>query len=116
MPEMSPDELVMLPWSIVGPRMVQNEQGNRHYEMRVKELPDFLVAGSTESEVLFGFKPAFLAFLQSLSASDLSQLPEGLPVRYTLFPARPGTPVGQAIPPDQPTTGATLSPASIQIE
>ena len=113
---MSPSELVMLPWSIVGPRLVQDQQGNRHYEMRVKELPDFFVAGRTESEVLYDFKRAFLAFLESFAGHPLPVLPQGMPVKYALFTARPSVERPVQLSPDQPTTGSTPAFASLQIE
>lgn len=111
---MRPSELMMLPWSIIGPRLVEDEHGNRHYEMRVKELPDFFVAGSTDSEALYDFKPALLAFLDSYAGETLPALPAGTPARYALFSARPRLPRLVHVPSDQPTAGTAQTPASLQ--
>jgi hypothetical protein len=90
-------ELLMLPWSIVGPCAVDDGQGNRHFEIRIRELPDFFVAGATESEVLYDFRPALLAFLESYAGEPLPDLPTGQPARYSFVPARP--PRNSAAPP-----------------
>ena len=116
MRDMNPEELAMLPWSIVGPRPVQDREGNRHFEMRVKELPDFLVSGRTEAEVLWGFKPALVAFLKSFLPGQLPPLPEGPPARWVLFTPPPGPPLGARVAGEHATTGATPVFASVVVE
>jgi hypothetical protein len=102
-------ELLMLPWSILGPRAVDDGQGNRHFEIRVKELPDFFVAGATESEVLYDFKPALLAFLESYTGEPLPTLPLGMPAHYRFVLARPPlVPVTPVADKAQAATAATI--------
>jgi hypothetical protein len=73
-------DYLMLPWSIRGPVRVTDDQKNEHFEMRVGELPDFLVAGSSASGALFEFKPALLAFLESYtSEGEVPPLPLSQP-------------------------------------
>jgi predicted RNase H-like HicB family nuclease len=79
----------MYPWSIRGPFRVTDEHGNEHYEMRIGELPDFFVAGSTDSEVLYEFKPALLAFLESYtSEGEIPPLPSGDPATFVALKIR----------------------------
>jgi predicted RNase H-like HicB family nuclease len=86
---MTATEYLMLPWSIRGPLQVTDEHGNRHFEMRVGELPDFFVAGESENEVLYEFKKALLAFLESyVSEGEEPPHPEGDPVVYVSLPRR----------------------------
>jgi len=86
-------EYLMYPWSIRGPFSVTDEHGNAHYEMRIAELPDFLVAGLSESEVLYEFKPALLAFLQSYtSEGQAPPLPNGAPASFVALTIRPPLP------------------------
>lgn len=76
-------DMAMLPWTIRGPRRVTDAKGTR-FEMRVVELPDFVIGGGSESEVLYGFNKALLAYLESLiSAGQIPKLPAGKPVRYS---------------------------------
>jgi predicted RNase H-like HicB family nuclease len=53
-----------LGWTWEGPRQV-TEDGVTHFELTVRELPDFFVAGHTRDEVLTEARPALAAFLQS---------------------------------------------------
>ena len=65
---MNARDYLSLPWTIRGPSMVTDEHENTRFEMRVGELPDFLVAASSESEVLCEFKRSLLAFLESYTS------------------------------------------------
>ena len=65
---MNARDFLMLPWSIRGPVRVTDDQENVHYELRVAELPDFMVAAAAEGEVLYEFKPALVAFLESYAS------------------------------------------------
>jgi predicted RNase H-like HicB family nuclease len=86
MPRVDPSSYLMYPWSIRGPRMVTDEFGNKHFELRISELPDFFVAASTESEALYELKPALLAFLESYVAEgETPPLPKGVPARLVPF-------------------------------
>jgi len=77
----APDHLV-LPWSIRGPARVTDEHGDTHYEMRVRELPDFLLAASSEAETLNEFRSALLAFLEShTNEGEVPLVPDGPPAR-----------------------------------
>jgi hypothetical protein len=91
---------------------VTDEYGNTHYEVRILELPDFFVAGSSESEVLYEFKAALLAFLESYtSEDDVPQLPHGEPARYVTFsPTLHKLPAHVRVPVAESTAG---SPAPI---
>jgi hypothetical protein len=76
-------DYLMLPWTISGPVPIQDEDGNKHYEMRIAELPDFMVAEETESKTLLAFKGALLAFLESYtSEGEVPPAPDGPPMWY----------------------------------
>ena len=89
-------EYVMRPWSIRGPKRL-TEGATVRYEMRVKQLPEFVVSGATDYEVLRAFKRALYTFIESaLRLGKEVPLPEGPSVRYAI-PARPrrsGTVIG----------------------
>ena len=75
---MNAGDYLMLPWTIRGPAQVTDKHGNTHFEMRVEELPDFLVAASSESEALYEFRSALLAFLESYTnESEVPPVPDG---------------------------------------
>jgi len=51
--------------------------------MRVRELPDFLLAASSEAEALYDFRSALLAFLESFkSEGELPPVPVGKPAGF----------------------------------
>lgn len=80
---MNARDYLMFPWSIRGPMKVTDEHGNTHYEMRVRELPDFLHAASSEGEALYEFGDALTAFLESyVSEGEVPPLPNGEPARF----------------------------------
>jgi len=80
---MNAGDYVMLPWSIRGPAQVTDEHGNTHYEMRVEELPDFLLAASSEDEALHEFGTALLAFLESYTnEGEVPPVPDGRPASF----------------------------------
>jgi predicted RNase H-like HicB family nuclease len=75
---MNAGDYLMLPWTVNGPAQVTDEHGNTHYEMRVMELPDFLVAASSEAEALHDFRSALTAFLESYSnEGEVPPVPDG---------------------------------------
>jgi predicted RNase H-like HicB family nuclease len=93
MPRLDAREYLMLPWSIRGPVEVTDEQGSTHFEMRIAELPDFLVAGASESDVLYEFKEALLAFIDSYtSAGETPPAPKGERASYVAYAFYPGPP------------------------
>ena len=72
------DELMGMPWSWQGPREV-TEDGQTHWELTVRELPDFFVAGRSREEVLVEALPALTAFLGSyLENNETPPLPTAL--------------------------------------
>ncbi len=74
---MTLNEIVGLPWSWEGPREV-TEDGDTHFELTVRELPDFFVAADSRDAVLSEARPALAAFLQSyLENGEIPPLPVG---------------------------------------
>jgi predicted RNase H-like HicB family nuclease len=106
----------MLPWSIRGPFEATDDHGNTHYEVRIGELPDFFVAGSSQSEVLYEFKDALLAFLESYTNEDEHPpVPRGEPARYVVpsdvrrpLPARVRVPRSDSTAGSPPATVALV--------
>jgi predicted RNase H-like HicB family nuclease len=111
---MSAQAYFYLPWSIRGPVEIVDGEGNRHYEIRVSELPDFFVAGRTESEVLYAFKKALLAFLESyINEGEVPPHPKGEPVTY-LFPLGPSANRGKVeVSRKGQTVGAAFLPSLV---
>jgi hypothetical protein len=73
----------MPPWSIRGPAQVTDEHGNAHYEMRGRELPDFLLAASSEAEAPYELRSALLGFLESYtSEGQVPPVPDGKPASF----------------------------------
>jgi hypothetical protein len=105
---MNARDYLMLPWSIRGPLRVTDEHGGTHHEMRVAQLPDFLVAASSESEVLNEFKPALLAFLESYtSEGEVPPLPPGQPAEYVApYSGRRQLHARVRVPSEDTTTGS----------
>ena len=70
------EQLLAASWSWQGPKEVR-EDDRTHFELRVAELPDFLVAGETREEVLQEAAPALRAFLLSfVEREETPPLPE----------------------------------------
>ena len=68
-------DLMSKPWTWVGPSKV-TEGKKTHWELRIRELPDFLVAGRTEGEVREEAAAALEAFLASyVDAGEMPPLP-----------------------------------------
>lgn len=65
MPRLTLEEMLSLPWNWQGPKHISEQDGSEHYEMRIGELPDFFLAGTSEKEVLDELLPALRAYLQS---------------------------------------------------
>ena len=69
-------EMMHLPWGWEGPMEVREPNEEAHFELRVKELCDFFVAGRTPEEALANCAAALRAFLQSyLDAGEEPPLP-----------------------------------------
>jgi predicted RNase H-like HicB family nuclease len=69
------EELMVLPWGWVGPFRVQ-EDGDTFWEARIRELPDFFVAGTSAPEVEEQCEDALRAFLMSyIEAGEEPPLP-----------------------------------------
>lgn len=67
--------LVSLSWTYRGPLEVK-EEGDVWWEIRIKELPDFFVAGRDGEEALQELRPALTAFLSSyLESGDAVPIP-----------------------------------------
>src|SRR5437016_4619629 len=45
-------DLVVLPWGWAGPSEERDEHGNTWWELRIRELPDFLVAAESRDQVV----------------------------------------------------------------
>jgi hypothetical protein len=61
---MTVSEMLRLPWHWHGPFEVRDPFGSVHFELRIRELPDFFVAG-TRDGVLAECAEALAAYLQS---------------------------------------------------
>jgi predicted RNase H-like HicB family nuclease len=69
-------DLMHLPWGWQGPTEVREPGEEPYFEIRIRELPDYFVAGRTREEVLTACAPALRAFLQSyLDADEMPPLP-----------------------------------------
>jgi predicted RNase H-like HicB family nuclease len=79
--------------------------------MRVLELPDFYVAAASENEVLYEFKDALLAFLDSyIREGEVPPLPHGTPVRYVALTARRKLPARIRVEGSEKTAGTSSPP------
>lgn len=58
------EALVGRAWQWIGPAKVDCD-GEEYFELRIRELPDFLVVGRTRAEVLSEALPALRIFLDS---------------------------------------------------
>lgn len=65
MPKLTLQKLIKLPWRIRGPKLQRDEHGNQWWEIRVDELPEFMVAAETADEAIRDYLPALKAFLAS---------------------------------------------------
>src|SRR5690349_20134700 len=94
---MNINELLRLQWTWHGPALVQEAGSDPHFELRVRELPEFFVAGRTREEVLVASGPALYAFL--LSYVDHQEVPP-LPAnrRPAWVPQKVNMPPQLAIP------------------
>jgi predicted RNase H-like HicB family nuclease len=104
MPGMTARDMVALPWTWVGPLPVEDlEHGQRWYEVRVVELPDFLVAADTPEIARSQAPEALEAFLASYESGG-EAVP--LPSRVALQAIRSVT-VRDGRSRSQPTASAT---------
>ncbi len=105
---MNARDYLMRPWPIRGPSRVTDEHGSTHYEMRVRELPDFFVAASSEAEALYEFGNALLAFLESYtSEGEVPPVPAGKPASFVAFFAAPRElPARVRVPLESATAGS----------
>ncbi len=72
-------DYVALPWQWVGPVRQGDASGGTSYEIRVRELPDFLVAGASPEAVLADVAEALEAFIASyLDRGETPPLPESI--------------------------------------
>lgn len=82
---MTLDDMVALPWSWEGPREVQDD-GNTYFELVIRELPDFFVAGKSRDEVLAEAVPALTEFLRSyLDNHEVPPLPDSRNWRFSVI-------------------------------
>lgn len=58
-------ELTRLGWTWQGPVEVQDPVTGPHFEIRIRELPEYFAAGATREEAMVAAVPALRAFLQS---------------------------------------------------
>src|SRR5689334_1461831 len=64
MPRLTIQQMTVLAWTWQGPTKVSDEEGS-HFELRIAELPDFLLAAETHGELLAELKPALRSYLQT---------------------------------------------------
>jgi len=77
MRQLTAKDYVALPWKWDGPTQCSDGSGATWYEVRVAELPDFLVAGATQEEVLADVAEALEAFIASyLDRGENPPLPD----------------------------------------
>jgi predicted RNase H-like HicB family nuclease len=87
---MTAAQMALLRWTFDGPHFRQPRLDETYFELRVKELPDFVVLGESVEEVLAEVTPALEAFLQSyLDAGEQPPLPEH---RHVWMRGRPSWP------------------------
>ena len=80
-------DMMHLPWGWEGPLEVREPGEDPHFEIRVRELGDFFVAGTTREEALANCAPALRAFLQSyLGSGEEPPLPANRDVSWIVQP------------------------------
>ena len=81
--EMTVDQMMGLRWGWQGPLEIREPDEDPYFEIRIRELPEFFVAGRTREEVLSGSGPALRSFLQSyVDAGDQPPLPDDRQVSW----------------------------------
>ena len=69
-------ELINQPWSWVGPTRISDPESGDYFELRIRELPAFLVAGKTRDETLGEAMDALEALLENyLERKEAPPLP-----------------------------------------
>jgi predicted RNase H-like HicB family nuclease len=69
----NPDALgpyVRAGWTWIGPTPVGDPDRPDYYELRIEELPDFFLAGTTLDELYTELRPALRAFFESYAERD----------------------------------------------
>mgnify|MGYP000890638062 FL=1 len=61
------DQLINRPWTVRGPKLIRDEHGNEHWEIRVDELPAFMLACESRDEALNEYLPALKAYLEAMT-------------------------------------------------
>jgi len=98
-------DYVMLPWSIRGPT---GKPGK--YEMRIDELPDFVVHAGTIAEALYSFKRLLVAFIEDAMKRGIAvPRPNGPPVQYAVPARLPPTPPSKIAGAQTAGTNTTFS-------
>jgi predicted RNase H-like HicB family nuclease len=67
---MTVGDMMHLGWTWQGPLEVREPGEDPYFEIRIRELPEFFVAGRTREEVLVASAGALRAFLQSYLDAD----------------------------------------------
>lgn len=79
--KVSPRMLVALPWTWVGP-VEKHDRGATWWELRIKEFPEFMVAGERPEVAIAGAGDALEAWLESMvDEPDWPPLPAGLKLK-----------------------------------
>lgn len=60
-------DMMGLRWGWQGPNEIREPGEEPYFELRIRELPEFFVAGQTREEVLAAAGPALQAFLESFT-------------------------------------------------
>lgn len=96
MPRFALVDLMRMPWTFS--RRECREGEAIHFELRIAELPDFFLAGTTRQELLDELRPALSTFLDSyLSQGEDPPTPQHPELWRMILFARPGA--GQVLPP-----------------
>jgi hypothetical protein len=109
---MKASDYVMLPWSIRGPFLCEEPGGSR-YEMRIAELPDFVVSANSVAAALYEFKRALLTFIENALRHGVTvPRPSGPPVHYSVPPRLKATVPTKAA---GVQTGSATTTASVKL-
>ena len=91
--KMTVNQMMGLRWGWQGPREIREPDSDPYFEIRIRELPEFFVAGHTREEVLSGSGPALRAFLQSyVDAGDQPPLPDDRQISWLVHRSTLATP------------------------
>ena len=110
MPRMTVTDMLAQPWNWQGPKRITEQDGSEHYEMRIEELPDFFVAGTTREEVFAELLPALSAYLHSfIDRGETVPSPTASGTWQFVVPQRP------AADAKRPITASAYAPVPLRV-